>query len=277
MRHSHIAPDAAELERAAMGHQYWFGCPVAAPQVPLPHGAAASGLMSATAEDLAHWLIAHLNGGGDAGVQLLTTAGLDELHRGAVNFEAFGLPMQYAMGWFVSQIGPARLLWHSGTLPNFGAYMALMPERKLGLVLLFNACHHWMNPILIDVGAGAAALVTGQQPTPIWFVRLFPWLLRGQVLLPLVQLAGVAATLLQLGRWRRAPASRPRTARQWLRAVLLPTCANLLPALTLRPVLSQRRGYLKLYLPDFSLLAWACGGFALVWGLVRIGLVRRTL
>jgi CubicO group peptidase (beta-lactamase class C family) len=277
MCNSNASPAAAKRAGLAMGHQYWFGLPVAAPSVPIPLGAAAGGLLSSSAEDLAQWLIAHLNGGRCAEVQLLSSAGVDELHRGAVTFEAFGLPMQYAMGWFDGHIGPARLIWHSGTLPNSGAYMALLPEQKAGLVLLFNACHHWMNPILIDVGTGAAALLAGQQPAPIWFVRLLPWLLRAQGLIPALQVAGVAATLRQLGHWRREPECRPRGARQWLRDVLLPLVANLLPALSLRPVLSARRGYLRLYMPDFSLMARAGGSFALVWSVLRTSLVLAAL
>jgi hypothetical protein len=42
-------------------------------------------------------------------------------------------------------------------------------------------------------------------------------------------------------------------------------------------MLGRRRGYLKLYMPDFALLAWVCGGFALLWSVVRTWLALRTL
>jgi CubicO group peptidase (beta-lactamase class C family) len=276
MCHSFAPPAAAKQDGLAMGHQYWFGLPVPAPNMRLPHGAAAAGLLASSAEDLARWLIAHLNGGRYGEAQLLSRAGIEELHRGAVTFKAFGLPMQYAMGWFADMNGPTPLTWHSGTLPDFGAYMALLPDQKKGIVLLFNACHHWMNPILIDVGMGATALLAGQQPAPIWFVRLFPWLLRGQALIPALQLAGAAATVRQLVRWRRAPERRPSARRLWGRHVLFPLISSLLPALGLRPVLSKRRRYLKWYMPDYSLIAWVCGSFALLWSVARTALVLRA-
>jgi hypothetical protein len=85
---------------------------------------------------------------------------------------------QYGMGWFVDEIGGTKLVWHSGTNPDFATYMALLPEQKKGVVLLFNADHHWMDPVLSDFGAGVAALLAGQQPALVPFVGLIPWILR---------------------------------------------------------------------------------------------------
>jgi len=42
-------------------------------------------------------------------------------------------------------------------------------------------------------------------------------------------------------------------------------------------MLGARRGYLKLFMPDFSLLAKLCGSIALVWSFLRTGLVLRAL
>jgi hypothetical protein len=38
-------------------------------------------------------------------------------------------------------------------------------------------------------------------------------------------------------------------------------------------VLGKRRGYLALFLPDYTFIARVCGGFALAWGILRSGLV----
>ena len=61
MNHSHYPDPTGAKNGLAMGHQYWFGRPVEAPDIPLPYGAMAAGLLISTAEDLAHYLIAHLN------------------------------------------------------------------------------------------------------------------------------------------------------------------------------------------------------------------------
>jgi CubicO group peptidase (beta-lactamase class C family) len=269
MDHTTAPPPRGQPAGLAMGHQYWFGLPIPAANLPVPHGALASGQLISTAADLARYAIVLLDGGRCGDQQILSRAGVETLMRGAAEIQFLGRVFgHYSMGWCVVPLGRNRLVWHGGTLPHFGAFVGLLPERSTGLVLLFNACHHWMNPVLSDFGMGAAAVLTGQPPKPSPF-RVFPWLLRAQALIPVAEAAGVAGTLRQLRAWRRQPVRRPSGAGAWARHVLLPLIPNLLLAFSLRPMLSQRRGYLKLFMPDFVLLAWVCGGFALLWSVVR--------
>jgi CubicO group peptidase (beta-lactamase class C family) len=270
MRHTYTAPAKAKKNGLAVGHRYWFAMPFAAPNMPIPLGALSGGGLISTSEDVAHWLIAHLNGGRYGNGHILSSAGIDQLHRGAVEFSIFGTSMQYGMGWFASNIGETKLVWHSGTLPHFGAFMALLPEQKKGVVLLFNACHHWFNPVLTEVGMGVAALLAGEQPAPIPIVGMIHWMLRAQLLLPAMQIVSVAAALRLL---RRPYGGRARGL-----SALLPLLPNLLAALALKPMLSKRRGYLMLYMPDYSRLALVCGGLAglsSVLGLVSMLRLRR--
>ncbi|HDD24070.1 MAG TPA: hypothetical protein ENF52_01380 [Chloroflexi bacterium] len=186
---------------------------------------------------------------------------------------------QYGMGWYIDEIGQTKLVWHSGILPHFYAYMALLPEQKKGVVLLFNADHHWMSPVLTEVGTGVAALLAGDQPqpAPVPFVGMIPWALRGLLLIPALQIAGVVATLRLLRRWRLDPERRPSGGRKWGLHTLLPLVPNLLVALALRPMLGKRRSYLMFYMPDYSWIAMVCGSFSLVWSFLRTGLVLRAL
>lgn len=73
------------------------------------------------------------------------------------------------------------------------------------MVLLFNADHHWMNPVLSDFGGGVVALLAGEQPTPLPFVGMIPWALRGLLLIPALQIVGFVTTQRLLRRWRRDP------------------------------------------------------------------------
>jgi hypothetical protein len=155
--------------------------------------------------------------------------------------------------------------------------MALLPEQKKGVVLLFNADHHWLNPVLAEFGMGVAALLACKASKPVPFVRMIPWMLRGQLLIPALQIAGVVATLRLLRRWRLEPERRPHGGRKWGLHILLPLIQNLLIALTLIPMLGKRRSYLMLYMPDYAWLAMICGSFALLWSCLRIGLVLRAL
>lgn len=122
---------------------------------------------------MARYLSMYMNGKRHGDVQIISEMGIAELFRGVADFSVMGISLgQYGMGWFVDTIGQAKLVWHSGTTPNFAAYMALLPEQQKGLALLFNADHHWMTPVLSDFGGGVAALVAGEQPAPVPFVGM---------------------------------------------------------------------------------------------------------
>jgi CubicO group peptidase (beta-lactamase class C family) len=278
MSHSYTSQAMAKQNGLAVGHRYWFGIPFAAPHMPLPHGSLAGGGLICSAEDLARYMIALLNRGRYGDVQILSGAGIDELHRGAAEVKVYGLSLgQYGMGWYDGKLGRTKLVSHGGTLPDFGSHMALLPEQRKGVVLLFNACHHWMNPVLADLGNRVAGLLAGEQPHPLPFFHTVPWALRGQLLIPALQIVGVAGTVRLLRRWRQDPMSRPSGGRAWGLHILLPLIPNLLVALTLIPMLGRMRGYLMLYWPDYSWTALVCGSFALVWSLLRTGLVLGAL
>jgi CubicO group peptidase (beta-lactamase class C family) len=277
MRHTYTSQAEAKQNGPAVGHRYWFAMPFVAPNLPLPLGSLpAAGLISC-AEDMARYLIALLNEGRYGDVQLLSGAGIAEMQRGAADIRTMGLSWgEYGMGWIVDKIGQTKLAWHTGTLPDFGAYMALLPEQKKGVVLLFNACHHWMNPVQAEFGGRVAALLAGERPDPSRF-RFVPWALRGQLLIPALQIAGVVATLRRLRRWRPDPERRPSGVRAWGLQILLPLVLDLSVALTLLPLLGKRRDYLRLYMPDYSWIAMVCGSFSLVRSFLRTGSVLRTL
>jgi hypothetical protein len=42
-------------------------------------------------------------------------------------------------------------------------------------------------------------------------------------------------------------------------------------------MLGKTRGYLMLYMPDYSWIALVCGSFAGIWAFLRTGLILRTL
>jgi CubicO group peptidase (beta-lactamase class C family) len=278
MAHTYTSQVQAKQDGLAVGHQYRFMIPFAVPNMPLAQSGLASGGLISCAEDLARYMMAHLNRGLYGDVRILSGAGIDELQRGVGEVNAFGFSLgHYGMGWWVDKIGRARLVWHGGTLPDFAAHMALLPEQKKGVVLLFNACHHWMNPVLADLSNGVAAKLAGEAHSPLPFFHTVPWALRGQLLLPVLQIAGVVATLGRLRRWRLDSEQRPSAGRAWGLYVLLPLIANLLVALTLKPILGKRRGYLRLYMSDSVGIGLACGGFALLWSFLRTGSVLRAL
>jgi hypothetical protein len=52
---------------------------------------------------------------------------------------------------------------------------------------------------------------------------------------------------------------------------------NLLVSLTLVPRLGKLRGFIRLFMPDFSWISLVCGSFAGIWALLRTGLILRAL
>ena len=277
MSRTYASPTMAKQNGLAVGHQYWFAIPLAAPNIPIPYGSLPGGGLISCAEDMARYLIAHLNEGRFGDVQVVSGTGIDKLHHGVAEFRPMGISVgRYGMGWYESEIGQTKFFWHTGILPHFFAYMALLPGQKKGVVLLINASQHWMSPVLTDFGVGVTALLAGDQPSPSKF-GLIPWALRGQLLIPALQIVDVAATVLMLRRWQREPERSPSGGRKWGQHILLPLIPNLLVALTLRPMLGKRRGYLTLYMPDYSWIALVSGAFAGIWTFLRTGLILGAL
>jgi CubicO group peptidase (beta-lactamase class C family) len=277
MSHTY-APHAMQEQRGlAVGHQLWFGIPFRADSLPIPICAFAGGGLISTAEDLSRYMIALLNGGRFGDVQILSSAGIEELQRQAIEHQQMNITFGYAMGWFLSEMEGMTLIWHSGTVPHYGAYVGLLPEQKKGIVLLFNACHYWMTPLMGDFGGSTAALLAGKQPKPNVALRLIPWILRAQLLVPVLQMAGLVSTFRRLRRWEWHPDQRPHGGWAWVRHLLIPLMPNFLLARIFGPMLVKNRAYLRIYMPDTFWLAAISGGFALTWSLVRTRLILKAL
>jgi CubicO group peptidase (beta-lactamase class C family) len=276
MSHSYAARAKAEQNGLAMGYRYWFAWPVPAPNLPFPRGSVASGQLISSAEDMAHYLIAHLNEGRYGNVQILSPKGIEEMHRSAVKANLMGVMGQYGMGWFNEEYRRTRIIWHDGIVPDFMAYIALLPEERKGILLFFNADQWLMTLALLEVERGVTTLLAGDQPNPVRF-GFIQWVLRGLLLIPVLQIVGFFATLRLLRRWRRNVNNRPSRGRKWVLRILLPLIPNLLVALTLLLVCGPLGGFIFLYAPDFSWIALICGTFAVIWIFLRTGLILRTL
>ena len=277
MRHSHTARAAAQQDGLAVGHRAWFGWPVAAPDLPAPAGSLPSGQLIASAEDMGHYLIAQLHNGRYHDAQLLSPASIAAMQRPAVTAASMGVEMgAYGMGWFVQQTDHGTRLWHNGQVPDYFAYMVLLPEQQRGLVLLVNTNQMMLNFALLGVGEGAAALLAGAEPDA-FPLGIIPWLLRSFLFIPVLQVGGVLRTRHRVRRWQADPASRPGPARLWLLEIALPGALNLgLVVSALGLLATNLRPMLRLFMPDLFWLIVLSGGFASVWTFVRTRLIRKA-
>jgi CubicO group peptidase (beta-lactamase class C family) len=249
----------------ATGHRLWFWFPVAAPSLPHVRGMLPSGYLISSAEDMGRYLIAHLDEGRYRGRALLSPAGMAELHRpsglptGFRDAKAYG---SYAMGWFRGEKAGAAVLHHGGSTPGYTTAMAILPERRLGVVVLTNAfARHGLDE-------GVLAVLLGREPpTPAARAPLgVEWLW-----LPVAQLALFVASLLAVRLWA-SRAKRPVPA--WRRlaglaALSLPDAGILV--LVARELagrdLTLRVGLL--YFPALTILPLACAALAAAWGVGR--------
>jgi CubicO group peptidase (beta-lactamase class C family) len=276
MRHSYTSKSAAQPNGLAMGHRFWFGVPIAARSLPVPRGSLASGQLIVSAEDMGHYLIAQLNEGHYRGAQILSGAGMTEMHQPAAEINEMGMSLgAYGMGWISEGTGEARIVSHSGIVPDFGAFMALIPEQHTGIVLLMNANHAMMKMTLDEMGLGAAERLAGRSPAPMRF-RAVPWAMRALLAIPLLQAAGVVATLLMLRSWRHHPEQRPSRGRLWGLHILLPLIPNL--SLVTLPMLLWVKSmfrFTRFFMPDVAWIAVIGGGCAGIWCVLRTGLILR--
>jgi CubicO group peptidase (beta-lactamase class C family) len=94
-----------------------------------------SGTMLSTVNDLSRFLMLQFRTGPAGGAQILDSRTVREMWRPVA---PTGAARAAAIGWFVSSVGDDTLVQKDGGQPGFTALILMMPERKLGIVLLVN-------------------------------------------------------------------------------------------------------------------------------------------
>lgn len=270
MRCSTASQDEARLNGLAMGHRHWFSLPFPAPNLPISRASLPSGQLISCAEDMAHYLIAHLNGGCYGDVQILSAAGMDALHRGEMDYIVMGINSgKYGMGWMEIDLGQTKTYSHSGNVPDFSAFMALIPEQKTAVVLLLNADPYGLPPLTEEIGMGLTALLAGQKPAP-FRLDFIQWIMRLLPLIPLLQVVDIITSMQRFIRWRKNSALRPSPGLMWRQHILL----SLAPNLGLAAILGFLKSagllrYLNLFNPDLAWIARVSGSIGGLWAVLR--------
>jgi CubicO group peptidase (beta-lactamase class C family) len=270
MQRSHTSKAAARQDGLAVGHRQWFGFPAPVPEMPVPQGSLASGQLIASAGDLGRYLSAQLNGGSYQGVSILSPEGIAEMHRPAATIELAGKDMgDYGMGWFVIEREEEPIIFHYGEVPDYFAYMALIPGQNRAFALLVNTNHHLYNYALWALAENAAFWLAGLPPqSNAW--GILPWAMPALILLPLGQAAGGVVFFRRVKRWQSEPTSRPAPARLWVRHLILPGILDLaLIAAATGVLFSGMFGFLMLFLGDMMVIMLACGLVAFVLLIMR--------
>lgn len=113
-----------------------------------------AGSIQSSARDLSKWLLFHLNNKKVDGKPLVSARNLREMHTPQIVLRMDALDraefpqtkqMSYGMGWVIQDHFGHRLLQHGGAIDGFRCHFTLVPEARLGIVLLCNLHETRMN------------------------------------------------------------------------------------------------------------------------------------
>lgn len=96
---------------------------------------AAAGAINSNARDMAEWLRLMLGGGVLDGKRLVSERSFAELLKPQMKVAG---NISYGLGWFLRDWHGHRVAEHGGNIDGFNAQVALMPDQRLGFVMLTN-------------------------------------------------------------------------------------------------------------------------------------------
>jgi CubicO group peptidase (beta-lactamase class C family) len=107
-----------------------------------------AGSINSSASDMIKWVRMQLNGGKVGTTSIVTAGTLAETHSpqmvvplsaDARQLNPYTHLMSYGIGWFIQDYRGRELRQHGGNIDGMSAMVAVLPEEKIGLVVLSNA------------------------------------------------------------------------------------------------------------------------------------------
>jgi CubicO group peptidase (beta-lactamase class C family) len=256
MHHSHTSPEAALPDGLATGYRYWFTYPISFSRQPYPRGCFPSGFMISSAEDLGHWLIAHMNNGLYHGTSVISSNGMARLHRPDHN--------NYGMGW---EVRPDTLE-HGGHLSCFGSYLYIDTMHHRGVAVLFNANHGERLHALYDIAPNIGRLLAGQplaEPSDE-----HPY--RNKLIQTLALLTGTGIwflwSLLKVLQWSAQTKPPPHGFHFWF-FLAVPLAFEIAAVSALYMAVPVKFSIALLHAPDLMMLVGVSGMLLVCWGVIR--------
>ena len=279
MRHSFTSQDKAMQDGMATGHVTWFGIHLPK-DMPFNRGNLPNGFLICSAEDMARYLIAQLNDGRYGNVSVLSPQGVAAMHQPAVPTRIPG--EYYGMAWYVGTLDGAPAVYHSGENANFSTHIILVPEEKLGVVVMMNT--HGLAGLgaFENITEGVLAAVRGKQPRPYETPMKEFAMLAGSVIVPAVlAFAWIAWMACRFIRRRKQSVSAHRGVLWVVWVIVLPLIVDLgllwvlllgIPRLWGLPLSGMAA-----FLPDMFTLVISSAVAVVGWGLARTVLTLRSV
>lgn len=98
---------------------------------------APAGSINSSARDMAKWITFVMNGGVVNGKRLVSEKGFEEWTKNQMNISPNG-KFAYGLGWFLQEWNGMKVVQHGGNIDGFNSLVAMIPEKKLGFVMLTN-------------------------------------------------------------------------------------------------------------------------------------------
>jgi CubicO group peptidase (beta-lactamase class C family) len=258
-------PAAADL---ATGYRHWLFWPVAF-AAPYPRRTTPSGFLISSAEDMTHYVSALLNGGTYGNHRILSPQGIATLHTPGAKMGAGGA---YGMGWVIQDQPGSRKIWHNGDVSNFHANLLLLPDQRIGIVILINVSRAYNGAALNIPIEGVAAILRGESLTANTnsVVTIIPQLLLATLLIPLLWIVG---SYLFISRWRQLAELPPHGIHRFWR-FYLPLAIDIFPV-GIAWILVPARFHtpmttLALFAPDVFFVIVTLTALSLGWAMARI-------
>lgn len=297
MTHTYLSQAAAQAGGVAQGYYPFFGILIPY-EIPYSRAGLPSASVVASAEDLGHVLMAHVNDGVFGGSSIISADAMAELHRPLVNpsDDAEG----YGWGWWsyplygagqrtpgdVPRYEAPIILEHGGSLPTFASGMVILPEAGYGVVVLMNREDNIAPSRFHQMHVGIATILSGE-PAPELMAYDSPIRAYGRIIalgVPLLQMGGVALAMGRLRSWRRDPPPRRRARRWQLAHLVAPLVVDLGVPLFLwwtffTNAMLQPIDYFGVFpsTPDAALSLLAIALLGLGWGVVRTRLTLQVI
>lgn len=274
MRHSAAALSDPAVVHLATGYRYWFYWPVAF-DAPYPRRLTPSGFLISSAEDMAHYLTAQLNGGAYDNNQILSPQGIATLHTPGARISPSS---SYGMGWAIEGQPGSTEIWHNGDISNFHSNLLLLPDQHIGIVILVNVGGFlWssVNDIPIE---GVAEILLGNGLTAGTNPPLA--IIPQVVMLAALLIPGlwIVWSYLSIRRWQERGEPRPHGIR-YFRRLYLPLAIDLLPVaiawLILPAQFHASMEAVALFAPDAFVVVATLTVLSLGWAIARTFLTLR--
>jgi CubicO group peptidase (beta-lactamase class C family) len=269
MNHSAAAlSDPAAIDLAT-GYRDWLFWPMPF-EAPYPRRMTPSGFLISSAEDMAHYISAQLNGGRYGNHQLLSPQGITTLHTPGSRISPLS---SYGMGWVIQGQSGSTRIWHDGDISNFHSNLLLLPEQHIGIVILINVGGFFNSAALNVSIEGVAAILLGDSLTastnpPLTIILQV--MLLAALLIPVLW---IVWSYFSIRRWQQCSELPPHGISRFWR-LYLPLAIDFCPIglawIILPAQFHTPMETIALFVPDVFVVIVTLTALSLGWAMARI-------